>query len=56
MAYQAFYRFFAKGLINILKQEHECKILFIIWHSSYFEIAVLTWNGKEYVSTLDVIT
>ena len=28
-AYQAFYRFFTTNLINVIKHDHECEILFI---------------------------
>ena len=28
----AFYHFFATTLINSIIQEHECQIIFIMWH------------------------
>ena len=34
-ACRAFYRFFATSLINSIIQEHECKILFIIYHMTF---------------------
>ena len=40
-ACRAFYLFFATSLINSIIQEHECYILFIIWHLDYFEISFL---------------
>ena len=30
--------FFATSFINSIKQEHKCKILFIIWHQNYFKL------------------
>ena len=32
---------FAMSIINSIRQEHECKILFIILHKGYFKISFL---------------
>ena len=34
------------SLINLMIQEHECKILFIILHYDYFEISFLAFGSK----------
>ena len=40
-ACRVFYRFFATSLINLIIQEHECYVLFIICHLNLFKIAFL---------------
>ena len=45
-ACRAFYFFFATSSINSIIQEHECQILFIIWHLNFF------WNNIFGVKTV----
>ena len=39
-ACRAFHLFFT-SLINSIIQEHECKILFIIWHKDHIKVSFL---------------
>ena len=48
-ACQAFYCFFASRLINSIIQEHECQILFSIWHWNYIDILFLKWKCYDFV-------
>ena len=44
-ACQEFWHFFVTSLINLIIQEHDCEVIFIVWPENYFKSRLeIAWN------------